>query len=157
MWRNIKRLKLKPKEVPYATYLRFKTIFSGDDAYGRINRHGAIEFQHRSCTSIGIIESILVPNYVNNQSWIVLLLGLLTSTPPDQGNSKVVYRYVNVRYKYDLSPSNIVRSVAIQMCNIAKPVMIVLDPFWVAQHYSVTMRLNDVPEDGATHTEMWFS
>lgn len=43
------------------------------------------------------------------------------------------------------------------MADILKPLMIVLDPFWVKNCYAVTMRFIDIPEDEATHIEMCFS
>lgn len=156
-WRKMKSLRLDPKIVPYAKHLTFKTVFAGDVVYGCKNRHDAIEFQYESTTSMGVIESILAPNGAGfKKSWRLILVRLLSLSSPDQGNSQVVNRYGNLRYRYDLSCNNTVKTAAILISDILKPAMIVVDPFWVTQRYGVDMRFKDIPDDEEIHSEIHF-
>lgn len=156
-FRKVKSLKLSLSLVPFAKNLKHKTIYAGGSVYGARNCHDCIELINDFRPTLGIVECIIAPNSsAFNTNRCILVIRLLKCAEPDLNNSSVVMQYVNKRYKYSLSDTFHIKTVAIQGREIVKAVILVVDPYWAKLRFGLETRIKDVPDDDDTRCEIHF-
>lgn len=77
----------------------------------------------------------------------MLLVRLLEQAIPEEANSLVATTLGHKRYKYAISDTFRVRTVAIQQYDIIKPAILVIDPYWAKIRFGLSTRMKEIPDN----------
>lgn len=157
---NCKSLKAVrfPTTVAQCSSFMYKTLFGGDNVYGRSNRHDAVFATVRGQQTLGLVETVFAVRchckFTSVQR--LVLLRLLTPTATVHGNHKVDILFGHKRFTYDRSQYGHIHVALVPATSLLRPAMVVVDHYWIKQTYGLSTTTEHLRDDQQTQMSMAF-
>lgn len=74
----------------------------------------------------------------------------------ENGNRELVHVFGYHRYSYYLSHYQLTYTAIVDCINLIRPVMVVVDPYWLKTKREISFRFQDINDEADTYTNIKF-